>query len=43
MIKNKKTKGQLIVIAGTDGSGKATQVAYLTDRLKKDGYKRYCE
>jgi dTMP kinase len=39
MIKNKKTKGKLIVIDGTDGSGKATQVAYLTDRLKKDGYK----
>jgi len=41
MIKNKKqkTKGKLIVIDGTDGSGKATQVAYLTERLKKDGYK----
>lgn len=40
MIKNKKQKkGKLIVIDGTDGSGKATQVTYLTDRLKKDGYK----
>lgn len=39
MIKNKKLKkGKLIVIDGTDGSGKATQVAYLTDRLKNDGY-----
>lgn len=36
MIKNKK--GKLIVIDGTDGSGKATQVALLTKRLKKDGY-----
>lgn len=39
MIKIKKTKGKLIVIDGTDGSGKTTQVAYLTERLKKDGYK----
>lgn len=40
MIKNKqKNKGKLIVIDGTDGSGKATQVKYLTDHLKKDGYK----
>ncbi len=38
MIKNEK-KGKLIVIDGTDGSGKATQVAYLTEHLKKDGYK----
>jgi dTMP kinase len=36
MIKNKK--GKLIVIDGTDGSGKATQVALLMKRLKKDGY-----
>lgn len=35
----KKNKGKLIVIDGTDGSGKATQVAYLTEHLKKDGYK----
>jgi dTMP kinase len=35
----KKYKGKLIVIDGTDGSGKATQVAYLTDHLKKDGHK----
>ncbi len=47
MIKNKnitnnkkhKYKGKLIVIDGTDGSGKATQVKYLEDRLKKDKYK----
>lgn len=38
-MKNQKTKGKLIVIDGTDGSGKATQVALLTDRLKKEGYK----
>jgi dTMP kinase len=31
------TKGKLIVIDGTDGSGKATQVALLEKRLKKDG------
>ncbi len=36
MIKNKK--GKLIVIDGTDGSGKATQVALLVKRLKKDRY-----
>lgn len=38
-MKNKKYKGKLIVIDGTDGSGKATQVEYLTKRLKKDGFK----
>ncbi|MFA6999572.1 MAG: deoxynucleoside kinase [Candidatus Paceibacterota bacterium] len=38
-MKKQKTKGKLIVIDGTDGSGKATQVKYLTDHLKKDGYK----
>ena len=38
MIKNKKTKGKLIVIDGTDGSGKATQVDLLSKRLKKEGY-----
>jgi dTMP kinase len=37
--KNIKYKGKLIVIDGTDGSGKATQVALLTDRLKKEGHK----
>lgn len=31
-------KGRLIVIDGTDGSGKATQVALLSKRLKKEGY-----
>lgn len=36
MTKNKK--GKLIVIDGTDGSGKATQVALLSKRLKKEGY-----
>ena len=30
-------KGQFIVIEGTDGSGKGTQVALLIDRLKKEG------
>ncbi len=30
-------KGKLIVIDGTDGSGKATQVGLLCDRLMKDG------
>jgi dTMP kinase len=40
MIKNKKLKkGKLIVIDGTDGSGKATQVALLTKRLEKEGYR----
>jgi dTMP kinase len=33
----KKYKGKLIVIDGTDGSGKATQVALLEKRLKKEG------
>ncbi len=31
--------GKLIVIDGTDGSGKATQVALLAERLKKEGHK----
>lgn len=31
--------GKLIVIDGTDGSGKATQTALLVKRLKKRGYK----
>ena len=30
-------KGKLIVIDGTDGSGKATQVALLEKKLKKEG------
>ena len=30
--------GKFIVIDGTDGSGKATQVALLSKRLKKEGY-----
>jgi dTMP kinase len=31
--------GQIIVIAGTDGSGKATQTKILIDRLRESGYK----
>lgn len=34
-----KKNGKLIVIDGTDGSGKATQVALLVARLKKEGNK----
>lgn len=36
--RSKSTTGKLIVIDGTDGSGKATQVALLEKRLKKEGY-----
>lgn len=32
-------KGKLIVIDGTDGSGKSTQIALLVNHFKKDGYK----
>lgn len=32
-------RGKLIVIDGTDGSGKATQAGLLIARLKRDGYK----
>jgi dTMP kinase len=32
-------KGKLIVIDGTDGSGKATQTTLLIKHLKRDGYK----
>lgn len=40
MIKNKTIKkGKLIVIDGTDGSGKTTQFVLLVDHLKRDGYK----
>lgn len=35
----KNKKGKLIVIDGTDGSGKATQVALLIKQLKKEGKK----
>ena len=38
-MKKQKTKGKLIVIDGTDGSGKATQTEFLIKHLKKDGYK----
>jgi dTMP kinase len=38
MIKKQKNKGKLIVIDGTDGSGKATQVDLLSKRFKKEGY-----
>lgn len=36
MLNNKK--GKFIVIDGTDGSGKATQVGILEERLKKEGH-----
>jgi len=39
MKNNKKIKGRLIVIDGTDGSGKATQVELLAKTLKNEGYK----
>lgn len=32
-------RGRLIVIDGTDGSGKATQIGFLIRHLKKDGHK----
>ena len=32
-------KGRLIVIEGTDGSGKATQMKILENKLKKNGHK----
>lgn len=35
----KKTKGKFIVIDGTDGSGKKTQVELLAKTLTKEGYK----
>ena len=34
----KNKKGKFIVIDGTDGSGKATQVELLSKRLKKEGH-----
>lgn len=37
-MKKQKYKGKLIVIDGTDGSGKATQVDLLVKRLKKEGH-----
>jgi len=37
----KRRKGKLIVIAGMDGSGKATQTDLLRRRLRKEGYR--CE
>jgi dTMP kinase len=37
--KKKSATGKLIVIDGTDGSGKATQVAFLEKRLRKEGHK----
>lgn len=39
MKNNIKMKGRLIVIDGTDGSGKATQVSLLEGALKKAGHK----
>ncbi len=38
VVKNKKYKGKLIVIDGTDGSGKATQVDLLMKHLRKEGH-----
>lgn len=35
----KKRKGKLIVIDGIDGSGKATQTAFLAKRLREEGLK----
>ena len=35
----KKGKGKLIVIEGTDGSGKKTQVQLLIDRLQNEGHR----
>lgn len=35
----KKGKGKLIVLDGSDGSGKATQTRFLLARLKQEGYK----
>lgn len=35
----KKIKGKLIVIDGSDGSGKTTQVKLLVERLKKEKFK----
>ena len=37
----KKQKGKLIVIDGTDGSGKGTQVALLLKRLRTEGHKTH--
>ena len=34
--------GKLIVIDGTDGSGKATQTELLLERLRRDGYRVEC-
>jgi dTMP kinase len=38
MQKERSKKGKLIVIDGTDGSGKATQMALLAERLRKAKY-----
>ncbi len=35
-------KGRLIVIEGTDGSGKATQTALLSRRLSEEGFSHRC-
>lgn len=38
LLRPKKYHGKLIVIDGTDGSGKATQLELLVDRLHQDGF-----
>lgn len=38
-IKNKMTRGKLIVIEGTDGTGKSTQADLLIRRMESGGYK----
>lgn len=37
MTKNKLSRGKLIVLDGTDGAGKTTQLHFLVRRLKKEG------
>ena len=37
-MKHKAKKGKLIVMDGTDGSGKATQVELLAKTLRNEGY-----